>query len=134
MAATFQSKWWQIAVPPPWKAQDCEECVEITQPDGVGALHISSARKLEGAVLASEALSQLRENCPDGTETESARCGDFEGHAAEYVDWNEGLYWKKWFVACREILLFATYNRKRGEEGLESPHAQALLSSLRCRE
>ena len=48
----------------------------MTQPDGVGALHISSARKREGAVLASEALSQLRENCPDGTETESARCGD----------------------------------------------------------
>jgi len=134
MSATFQSTWWQIVVPSPWRAQDCEECVEITQPDGVGALHISSARKLEGTVLDTEALAQLRKNCPDGTESERARCGDFVGHAAEYVDWNEGVYWKKWFVACRRILLFATYNCKRGEEDLESQQTSTLLSSLRCRE
>ena len=134
MGATFQSTWWQIAVPPPWKAQDREECVEIAQPEGVGALHISSARKLEGSILDAEALSQLRENCPEGTETARAQCGEFVGYAAEYVDWNEGLYWKKWFLACGKVLLFATYNCKRGEEDLESPHASALLTSLRCRE
>jgi hypothetical protein len=116
MAATFQSSWWQIVVPPPWKAQECEECVEITQPEGVGALHISSARKLEGSVLDTEALSQLQENCPEGTETVRVRCGDFAGYAAEYVDWNEDTYWKKWFVACRMILSVCYLQLQEGRE------------------
>src|SRR5205823_3370651 len=73
MVATFQSSWWQIAVPPPWKAEECEECVEITQPEGTGALHISGARKLDGPVLDPEALSQLQENCPEGTEADRGR-------------------------------------------------------------
>lgn len=134
MASRFQSTWWHITVPPPWKAEECEECVEITRPKGVGALHISIARKLKGSGLDAEALSQLLENCPEGTETERERCGDFVGYAAEYVDWNESVYWKKWFLACRKVLLFATYNCKRGEEDLESADAFALLSSLRCTE
>lgn len=134
MAATFQSSGWQIAVPPPWKAQECEKCVEITQPEGIGALHISSARKQKGSVLDTEALSQLQENCPEGTEAEATRCGEFTGYMAEYVDWNEGAYWKKWFIACRKILLFVSYNCKRGDEDIEGAQASALLSSLRCRE
>lgn len=98
MAATFQSRWWQVAVPSPWKAEECEECVEITQPEGIGALHLSSARKSEGSVSDTEALSQLQENCLEGTETERVRCGDFAGYVADYVDWNEGAYWKNGFL------------------------------------
>jgi hypothetical protein len=134
MAVTFQSSWWQLAVPPPWKAEECEECVEITQAEGIGALHISGARKADGSVLDAEVLSQLQENCPEAAAAERTRCGDFEGYLAEYVDWAEGTYWKKWFVACRKVLLFITYTCKRGEEDLESTQASALLSSLRCRE
>jgi hypothetical protein len=134
MATTFLSTWWRISVPPPWKAEACGESVEIIQPEGIGALHISSARKLEGSVLDEEALSQLQENCPDGAETDRVSCGDFAGHVAEYIDWSTGTFWKKWFVACRKILLFISYNCRRGEEELESTQASALLSSLRCRE
>jgi hypothetical protein len=134
MATTFQSAWWQIAVPPPWKVEECEECVEMTQPEGIGALHISSARKQDGPVSEVEALSQLQENCPDGTQTERVRCGDFAGYVAEYVDWTEGAYWKKWLLTCGRVLLFVTYTCNRGEEELESAQASALLSSLRCRE
>ncbi len=134
MAATFRSAWWQITVPPPWSAEEFEECVEIRQPEGVGAFHISGARKQDSWVTEAEALSQLKENCPEGTEADRVRCGDFAGYVAEYVDWAEGAYWKKWFVVCRKVLLFITYNCKRGEEDLESTGASALLSSLRCRE
>jgi len=134
MAAAFQSTWWQIAVPLPWAANEFEECVEITQPDGIGALHISSARKLDGSVLQAEALSQLQENCPDGAQTESVRCGDFAGYVADYVDWTGDAYWKKWFLACGQVLLFISYTCKRGDEDLETSQASELLSSLRCRE
>src|SRR5258706_14292174 len=130
MPQSFQSTWWQIAVPLPWQADECEACVEFTQPEGVGALHISGIRKTDGDVLDAEVLSELRNDCPGGIETQIVHCGDFVGYCAEHVDGATSFYWKKWLVACRKILLFATYNCKHGEEGLEAPQVSALLASL----
>jgi hypothetical protein len=86
-----------------------------TQPEGIGALHISSFRKSEGSVLDKETLSQLQKNCQDGTETNRVSCGDFSGHAAEYVDWSTGTCWKKWFVAMSKdsLVYHLQLQRKR---------------------
>ena len=54
MAAPFQRTWWLIAVRPPWKAEDCEECVEITQPEGRKGSPIRMS--YSGAVSGSEGL------------------------------------------------------------------------------
>jgi hypothetical protein len=134
MAPAFKSTLWQILVPPPWKAEDCEHCIEFTQPEGVGALHISASRKEVGEVLNAESLSALKDNCPENIVPKNASCGEFEGYWAEYIDATSGFYWKRWIVACRKVLLFITYTCPNGEEELEAPQASALLSSLQCRE
>ena len=131
MSLTFQSVWWQISVPLPWRARDSEHCVEITQPKGAGALHISAARKNTGIISQHETLSQLKGDCPEYIEPEQVRCGDFEGFSVDYVNWNESAYWKKWFVASENTLLFISYTCKQGEENLEVEQVEALLSSLR---
>ncbi len=133
MHPVFKNRVWELSVAPPWRAVDCEHCVEITQPDGVGAVHISSARKKEGLVADSEALAQLKGDCPDDTESERVRCGDFSGYVAEYVDWNAGLFLRKWFVSCRKDLLFISYTCKRGDEELEIDQVSALIGSLRSK-
>lgn len=133
MIPAFQSSLWQIDIPHPWKAEGCEDCVEFTQPEGVGALHISGARKTNGPVLDTEALSQLRENCPSDAQVESMTCGDFAGYAAAFIDERDGYYWKKWFLYSGRILVFITYNCRRGEEEFEVQAASELLSTLRCR-
>jgi len=133
MNPAFKNRVWELEVLPPWRVEDCEHCVEITQPEGTGAMHISSARKKEGAVTEAETLAQLRDDCPDGTNFTKTRCGDFSGYVAEYVDWHTDEFWKKWFVACRQDLLFVTYTCKRGEEELEIEQASALLASLRSK-
>jgi len=121
---------WQIEIPPPWKAEEFEECVEFTQPEGVGALHISGSQKMDAPLLQSEVLTQLRENCPKNVEVRMVQCGNFTGYATEYINQNKGTYWKTWFIAYRQVLLYVTYNCKAGEEALETPQATALLSSL----
>ena len=130
MNSVFKSLVWALEAPPPWRIEDCEHCIEITQPEGAGAMHISSARKQAGVVLPSETLAQLKEDCPDDTEVERVTCGDFTGYVAEYVDWQTSSFWRKWFVACRQDLLFITYTCKRGEEELEADEVSELLTSL----
>ena len=130
---TFQSLLWRISVPLPWKAQDCEHCVEFTQPEGAGALHISGARKKDGDVLDEETRAQLQQNCPADIDVEPVRFGDFIGYGGEYVDWNDGDFWKKWFVRSGRVLLFITYYCKRGDEESEMAQVLQILSSLECK-
>ena len=133
MNPVFRNRVWELDVPPPWRVEDCEHCIEITQPEGAGAMHISSARKNVGTVADAETLTQLKSDCPDGTDFDRVRHGDFQGYAAEYVDWHTDAFWKKWFVACRQDLLFISYTCKRGEEELELEQAATLLASLRSK-
>ena len=72
----------------------------------------------------------LKRECPDDTEIQDAKCGDFKGYSAEYVDWHTDRYWKVWFLSCRKDVLHVTYTCSRGEEDLESSEASLLLLSL----
>ncbi|HTV40071.1 MAG TPA: hypothetical protein VMF08_05830 [Candidatus Sulfotelmatobacter sp.] len=130
---TFHNSLWQIAVIRPWRAQEVDDCVEITQPEAIGAIHISSALKQDSTVSDTETRAQIQQQCPDDADIEPAQLGGFIGHSTEYVDWNDSVFWKKWIVASGRVLLFITYNCKRGEEQLELPQVSQILSSLQPR-
>jgi hypothetical protein len=129
----FKDHEWELEVVPPWRVEDCEHCLEFTQPESAGAVHISGAWKSNGAVSETEMLSQVTEHCPGDAEPEKVRCGAFTGYVAEYVDWHEGIFWKKWFVARGRNLLFISYNCPQGDEDLETEEVTSLLSSLRAK-
>jgi hypothetical protein len=133
MSSTFQSSLWQIVLPPSWRAQKCEHCVEFTQPEGAAALHISGACKQDGEVSDDETRTQLEEACPENTDMNPVQFGRFTGYGADYVDWNDDVYWSKWFVRNGRLLLFITYNCKRGDEELEITQVSQILSSLEVR-
>jgi hypothetical protein len=128
----FQTNSWALEVPSPWRIADAEHCAEITQPEGTGALHISSYRNREGRVTDSETLDKLKADCPEYTDIHEVRCGDFTGYWAEYHDWHSDAYWRKWILYCGRVLLFVSYTCKRGEEDFEAGEAAELLKRLRC--
>jgi hypothetical protein len=128
----FQTTSWALEVPSPWRITDAEHCAEVTQPEGIGALHISSYRKQEGRVTDSEALNRLKADCPDETDMHESRCGDFAGYWADYQDWHADAYWRKWILYCRSVLLFVSYTCKRGDKDLEADEVAKLLKRLRC--
>lgn len=133
MSPAFNNRVWALEAPFPWRIENCEDCIEITQPEGVGAMHISSARKKVGAVLSSETLERLKENCPVEIQAQRVQCGYFSGYVTEFVDWHTNIFWRKWFVAYEQDLLFITYNCERGKEDLEADEASKLLDSLYSR-
>jgi hypothetical protein len=131
MNSPFEKLAWEVVVSPPWRVLDCGHCIEITQPEGVGGLHISSARKKQGSVTLSELAAKMKSDCPEGTELHQARCGDFVGMVADYVDWNADAFWRVWLLARDRDLLHVTYTCRRGEEDLEAEQASRLLKLLR---
>jgi hypothetical protein len=129
----FGRSTWGLTVPAPWRAEEVEGCVEITQPEGLGAVHISDGHKKEGHVQEHETLSQLRTKMSDDSDVERAVLGDFIGYSGEETDWRSDRFWKRWFLGCRDTLLFVTYTCKRGDQESELPAVATLLSSLRSR-
>jgi hypothetical protein len=133
MHPIFSRRAWGLTILEPWRVQEAEGCIEITQPEGIGALHISGARKKAGHVQEDETLSELRSKIGEDTNIERAVLGDFAGYASEETDWHTNRFCKKWFLGYREHLLFVTYTCKQGDEGLELPQVTSLLTSLRLK-
>jgi len=133
MHPVFEGRTWSLEIPPPWRATQSEGIIQISQPEGVGALHISFARKRGGPVSKEEILEQIGATAPVGTDVETSVLGEFSGQSAEYVDWHTDHFWKRWFVSNRSDLLFITYTCQRGDEDLEIPGVLDLLATLRTR-
>jgi len=133
VATTFRSQSWAVDVPPPWTAHDVEHCIEITRPEGTGALHISAARK-QSPVADPDLRAFAEEEVPSGTSLESASAGDFVGVRAEYVDWRDSRFWKKWWLRSGSLMLYVTYTCARGDEHIEEDDVERILSSLATRQ
>jgi hypothetical protein len=133
MHPIFESRPWELTIPPPWSALVTDGVVELTQPEGFGAVHISGARKRKGPVSQEEILAQIDATAPVGSELEPSVLGEFTGKSVEYVDWHADRFWKRWFVSRQNDLLFITYTCKRGDEEMESAEVLALLKTLRSK-
>jgi hypothetical protein len=120
-------------MPPPWTAHDVGDCIEITLPEGAGALHISAARK-QAAVADPDLHEFAEEELPSGSSLEPASAGDFVGVSAEYVDWSDTRFWKKWWLRTGPLMLYITYTCTRGDEHIEEDDVERILSSLAVRQ
>lgn len=89
--------------------------------------------KQRDRLAAAETLREVKGQCPEDIDIQKVQCGDFHGHLGEYVDWHTNIFWKKWFVACKQDLLFITYNCDHGEKELEAEMVSALLATLRSK-
>ncbi|PYK96417.1 MAG: hypothetical protein DME32_17705 [Verrucomicrobia bacterium] len=130
MGVQFEAASWTIDIIPPWSAKDVGQCVEITQPEGTGALHISAARKQAGGVADPDLHGVAADALPTDTPVESVSLGDFRGVAGEYTDWNGNAYWKKWWLSSGALLLHVTYTCGRGDEDIEADDVERILSGL----
>jgi hypothetical protein len=130
MQHLYQSTLWQLMVLPPWRAQKVEQCVEITQPEGTGALHISEARKQKGVVSESDLRSTAAKDLAQEEELLACSVGGFTGLSASYADWHTDIFWKKWWLRSGAVMLYVTYNCSRGDEEFELEQAETLLAGL----
>ena len=125
------SPWWSIVVPDQWQVDQDEDCTSLTDPAGVGALQISAARKDAGAVTAAD----LDEFAADDWKATGAPKvpwkGYFTGFSIEFV--NDRHFWRKWWLAAGNTLVFVTYNCATAKRGSEEQVAVDMVGTLRPR-
>lgn len=120
---------WRVELPPDWCAQNCRGNVAIYDPNGVGALQISSIRKQHEVTEA-----DLRETAggfpANADELRPIQVGEFVGLWCESQEAES--YWVRWLIARGSVMLFITYNCAASERGRERDMLTRVLTSLKC--
>ena len=125
----FSSAWWSVELPPGWRGHRDRECVTFQADLPIGALQISAARK-ENAPVTSDDLKDFAKERTRGKATlRPARIGEFDGFTSELED--DKASWREWWVRCKDIAIYATYNAPIGDAGTEIPLINMILASLR---
>lgn len=125
----FDGDGWVAELAPNWESEEEEDCVAFFDPDGVGALEISTAHKEDGPIDAEE-LEEMATKCaPDGVELSACELGCWEGLSASFED--AGDAWRIWCVRSGSCALFITYNCNTDDRGTEDPVVDELLRSIR---
>ncbi len=128
MNKSIGGTWWELDLIPGWKCKDNPECLTVTKSDE-GAFQLSSSAKTSGIISGDEVLNIARMKLPPALNTYQVVFGEFSGYEASYIDGN--VEWRKYWLACENILLFITYNGSSNAIGREEPEVKEMLSTLR---
>ena len=126
--ATFGSEWWSITPPPGWRAQDDDECATFSNPDGTGALQISSARKDAGSVTANDLREFAAPELPPAVNLDPVVMGVFDGLHASFS--KDHIHWDRWWLRNASLMIYVTYNCPEHEAGLEDSAVRRALQTL----
>jgi hypothetical protein len=120
--------WWELKLLTGWNASDDPECLTITRSDQ-GALQLSGSVKKAGAIEQSELEEFCRAAIPHEAMAEPFDSGQFRGFTVQYFE--DEVLWQKYWIACDNLMIYATYNGTPSAWEHEKMEVMAMLKSLR---
>ena len=127
--SSFQGNHWQVNLPPNWQGNHHEDCSTIFNPNGVGALQISSYSKGD-SITESDLEDLAKDHLNTGAKVGKANAGEFDGFTFAYG--TNGEFWQFWFVAKGKNALLITYNCNEDDLGPEREQAKMIVSGLKA--
>jgi hypothetical protein len=128
----FETLHWTVELPAGWEANEEESVATLIAPNGgVGALQISTFVNEDQVVTSKTLLEFAQKEQPTGTVVHLCTVGNMP--AAELIYDRDARSWRKVWMGEGHILLYITYNCRKGEERIEKDQVNFILSSLRLR-
>lgn len=124
---TFQYPLWSINLPDDWEEDHDDEGVTLFNPEGSGALEISTLEQ-DDEVDDGFLEYMAAEHLDAGAEPEAVECGDFVGLELSYADAEH--YWREWYLRAGNLMLYVTYHCPLVYEGREDDEVDAILETL----
>ena len=122
--------WWELQLLDGWLVTEHPECLTLTR-SAHGAFQLSSAVKTQGTILPSEVEAQARKGTPETARSMPFEAGEFFGFTSGCEEGDT--HWQRFWLAHRNILVFATYNGSPAAWRSEQPAVLAMLATLRLR-
>ncbi len=121
---------WSIDVPKSWEHEAEDTLDTFFDPDGVGALQISSLTKSGGDVTDAELIESIEDMNLADRPRAAAAFGPFAGYALEKLH-DDGQAGRYWFLRAGTLLLFVTYFCEEKDAGKEARIVEKALNTLR---
>lgn len=120
----------RLLVPSAWKAEVDKECVTlIAQINPRGALQISTATKESGRVTDEDLVDFASARSEQQGRLQRIKTPNLTGITAEH--WQNQVFWKEWWLAADNLVVYITYNVERPFKGLEDEAVQQVVESVR---
>lgn len=123
-----QTEWWCLELPDEWSAEMEDDCVTISDYDGVSEIDITVVRKEDGDVDQDDLKQFAEDLIADGLEGEAVSAGLASGLLFSYDD--EDGAWREWYLGCDSLLIYITYNTEMKHKGLDDAMVDDILSTL----
>lgn len=127
--STFLSAWWSADLPNGWQGHEEPECATISRDPRLGTLQVSAVRKPEGMVTDDDLRDFAEELIGAGRSLVPVEYKLFSGFVVSYAKGR--LFWKEWWLRSGDMMIYATYNVKKGREHIEAGDLNTILSSLK---
>jgi hypothetical protein len=123
-----ETEWWTIALPEEWEAEEDDGSVIITDTDRVSEIQISALRKDEGELSKQDLLDLAEDLLSEGKTPQEVRLAGFKALLFEYQE--QGEYWREWYTASADLLLFITHCCDLENRGMDDSAVAEILGTL----
>lgn len=128
---SVESDWWIIDLPEEWEAEQDEETIVISDPDGVGVLEITALGRDEAEVAGSlEAAG--RDLLPPDAATQRCRLAGLDALYCTYTEDEAAV--RDWLALSDDLLLLVTYSCGMDDRGLDDAIIDEILQTLELKQ
>jgi hypothetical protein len=120
---------WSLSLIEDWEAEHDAECDSIYNPNGVGALQISTLKK-QTVVTDQDLKALASQHSESDVKINQVFSGDFSGITFSLVIDDD--YWRYWYLRSGFVVLFVTYNCNLEDKAVEEKQVNLILNSLKA--
>jgi hypothetical protein len=123
----YKGSGWELNIEDSWVVEDTDGLISIYNPQGVGALQISSYSK--DLIVTEDGLKELaQEHIDAGAKIDSYIQNDNKALTLAFgVD---GEFWQHWYIAINHQALFVSYNCDVSERSVEIDTIKKIVASI----
>lgn len=124
---SVESDWWIIDLPEEWEAEQDEETIVITDPDGVGMLEITALQHDE-AEVSRDLMTAAGELLPEDAPLQRGKLAGLDAVSCSYIDEEDAV--RDWLALSDELVLLVTYSCAIDDRGLDDAIIDEILETL----
>jgi hypothetical protein len=124
---SVESDWWIIDLPEEWEAEQDEETIVITDPDGLGMLEITALQRDE-AEVSRDLTTAAGELLPEDAALQRCTLAGLDAVTCSYIDEEDAV--RDWLAVNDELVLLVTYSCAIDDRGMDDAMIDEILETL----
>ena len=129
MKEIYTTENWKLELAENWEGELDEDIHLLYHPDGVGCIQISGYLKEDNKITRNEIIELTDLDKEEQAYLKEYETGNF--HGVQFVYSEGDIFWRKYWLANDNLLLFITYNCELNDKEIEVKVIKEMLKTLK---